>query len=67
MSIQDKAIKIALGVIVLVALVLPFINMALVSNTTAVPTILGLPSTAFNAILLVIVVVFVFMLIRHKK
>jgi uncharacterized membrane protein YidH (DUF202 family) len=67
MGLQDRAIQIAIGVILLVALVLPFIDLARVTNVTATPTVLGLPSIAWNAIMLVIVVIFVFGLIKYKK
>ena len=66
MDLTGKAMKIAMGIILLVAVIVPFISMASVSNTTATPTVLGMPSTAYNLILLVIIVVFAFMMVKSK-
>lgn len=63
----EKAKNVAIGIILLIAIVIPFISLAAVSNTTATPTVLGLPSTAFNAIMLLIVIGFVFYLVKTKS
>lgn len=64
-GIMSKAIDIAIGVVLLVALVIPFVKMGQEANAT--PVSLGLPATAWSAILLVVVVIFIFSLIKYKK
>ena len=64
-GIVSTAMNIAIGIVLLVAIVIPFLSMGAAQNVTMAG--LGLPAVAWTGIMLLILVVFVFGLIKHKK
>lgn len=65
-GIVDSAMKIAIGIILLIAIIVPFLQMGLAQGCTTASA-LGLPVAAWEGILLLILVVFIFILIKKGQ
>lgn len=62
----EKAKEVAIGIILLIAIIVPFLSLGAGQNSTIAG--LGLPAAAWSGIMLLILVVYVFNLVKtHKK
>lgn len=62
--VVEKAKNIAIGIILLIAIVVPFVSMGALQNSTIAT--LGIPAAGWLGIMLLILVVYVFSLIKSK-